>query len=65
MIDMNEHLDLVQCDDCDHPISKSAEVCPNCGKRIKGSTTDQLALLIFILMLASAILAFFSLGSRH
>ena len=26
---------LISCKDCGHSVSKSAEVCPNCGKRLK------------------------------
>ncbi len=26
---------LIECKDCGHAISKSAEACPNCGKRFK------------------------------
>jgi len=26
---------LISCDDCGHSVSKSAEACPNCGKRLK------------------------------
>ncbi len=24
---------LIECKDCGHEVSKSAEACPNCGKR--------------------------------
>ena len=26
---------LVECKDCGHEVSRSAEACPNCGKRLK------------------------------
>ena len=26
---------LIECRDCGHEVSKSAEACPNCGKRLK------------------------------
>lgn len=61
----NEHPNLVPCKDCDHPVSKDAEVCPSCGRRISGSRTDQVATLIFVLMLLSLLAAFFGMGTRH
>lgn len=60
----NEHPNLVACDDCGQPISRNAEVCPHCGRRIRGSRTDQLATIIFVLMLLSLVVAFMNMASR-
>ena len=63
--DGSQRPELVACDDCGQPVSKKAEVCPHCGRRIRGSRTDQLAIIIFVLMLLSLVAAFFSMGSHR
>jgi uncharacterized paraquat-inducible protein A len=42
---------LTECPDCHHMVSKSAETCPSCGRKLKKTAADILAQLF-----ASAIL---------
>jgi hypothetical protein len=37
---------LVNCRDCEQPISVNAYVCPHCGLRLKISSCEQLARLV-------------------
>ena len=49
--------ELTQCPDCSHEVSKKAETCPGCGKRLRGSFITRLlkgyllVLAIFALLL--------------
>lgn len=57
---MSEESNLVQCPDCEQGVSKKAEVCPHCGRRIRGSRTDQVATVLFVLIILGAIMELLS-----
>lgn len=33
---------LTKCPDCAHEVSKKAETCPKCGKRLRGSFSTRI-----------------------
>lgn len=35
--------EMVECQDCKHKVSKSAEWCPACGSKLKDSYIERLA----------------------
>jgi RNA polymerase subunit RPABC4/transcription elongation factor Spt4 len=55
---------LVPCKECYEPIAKNAEVCPHCGSRIRGSRTDQLATIIFILIILGIVTSVLEIASQ-
>jgi len=47
---------LTQCPDCSHEVSKKAETCPQCGKRLRGSFTTRLFKGYMLFLLAITVL---------
>lgn len=49
---------LTQCPDCSREVSKKAETCPQCGKRLRGSFTTRLfkGYLLFLLVITVLLL---------
>lgn len=54
---------LLNCKDCGHQVSKSAEACPNCGARLKlrwyeGSWSNVFKGVFLVVLLMIALLYF-------
>ena len=59
---------LKECKDCGHPVSKSADACPNCGRRYKRRWNEIgpfTSLLIFGFILLFILSSYSSEASEH
>jgi hypothetical protein len=50
---------LFPCPDCGHEVSKKAEACPSCGRKLKSKSSGAALLLIILL---AFILYFIAMG---
>lgn len=50
---------LIQCKECGHSVSATAETCPNCGAKVKGKVSSVIQGMDALILLASFILGLF------